>query len=439
MKQENRTRLLLITRDCCLLKHIFPVLYPDIECLELHSSRKVNINPNQEYKNYLKSIYNHDTSLIFDLFGAFRTGRVLFKEIFGEYPRVHLLGYDKFFQGSEIFPGLTYTSTKCFESLNFDCIGSLLKLHNGIFIRPPLIEYQIEDALIYKETIESFCIFIQKDNINHKKILSSINNYDNNFTDKELLNLFIDKIDNRKSHINVHNLNIVHFRIDDKKPIWNHPSLTDYAEALDVTKGLSSDHYHGYTEYYQLLFSKWYNIPCSILEIGLKRYGHDSIPSIDLWRGYMGLKARVYGFDSNKVFQKFNNPCENVFIITGDERNPKEIERCCAHNYDIIIEDSDHDSQSQQLMFKTLWKSLNNGGIYCIESLHWQPTNETGLKTRELFMNWMNKNIISSDFISIDEANTIVSQIDRIEFYDSMCTVFDENIRKNALCCIWKK
>jgi len=428
MKEENRSRLLLLTRDGCLLKHIFSTLYSDIECLELESSRKVNKNPNQEYKDYLKSMYNKDTCLIFDLFGSFSSGRELFKELFGIYPRVHLLGYNDYFKGSDLYPGLTYSSSKCYEHVNFDCIGSLIKLKNGIFIRSPLIEYDIKDAMIYKTTVKSFCSFIK----NKIDLLVSIKN------NNELLDLFISNL-NRETSIKNNNFNSVHYKVDSKFSMWNHPSLTDYANALNVTKGTQHNYYHGYTEYYDVLFSKWYNIPCSILEIGLKRYGTESTPSLDLWKGYMGYKTKVYGFDSFKEFENFNNPDENLFIITGNEREPQEIVRCCVNTYDIIVEDSDHDSQSQQLMFKILWKSLNSGGVYCIESLHWQPTNETGLKTRELFMSWKEKNIISSEFISIDETNNIFSQIDRIEFYDSTCTVFDENTRKNALCCIWKK
>jgi hypothetical protein len=199
MKQENRTRLLLITRDGCLLKHIFRMLFTDIECLELESSRKVNINPSQEYKDYLKSIYNKDSCLIFDIFGAFRTGRNLFKELFGEYPRVHLLGYDNYFEGSESYSGLTYTSNECYEHFNLDCVGSLIKLKNGTFVRCPLIGYQIEDVLIYKTTVESFCNFIQVNNL-RTELIDSIHNYQET-VNNQLLNKFIDTV-KRKSHIN---------------------------------------------------------------------------------------------------------------------------------------------------------------------------------------------------------------------------------------------
>ena len=432
MKNENRTKLLLITRDSCLLKQIFPILYPDIECVELHSSRQINKNPNQEYKDYLKSIYNKDTCLIFDIYGGFVSGRELFKELFGEYPRVHLIGYSDYFKGSDIYNGLTYSCKECFEGLNYDCIGSLIKLENGRFIRPPVIEYNVDDTYIYKITVESFCKFIK--NIQIENFIQKTFNLINN----NLLELYIKKI-NRKHHIRINNLNCAQQKIDLYERIWNHQSLTTMANILKVSKGSFDEHCHTYTEHYEYLFSKWYNKPCSILDIGLNRYLNKPASSIDLWRAYMCDKTKVYGFDSNKHFEKFNNPSENIFIIIGDTRNTKEIERCYITNYDIVVEDGDHDSRSQQLMFKTIWKSLNSGGVYCIESLHWQPSIETCIKTVNLFMNWKNGKVISSDFIPLDEANIIFSQIDRIEFYDSKCSVFDENIKKNALCCIWKK
>jgi predicted HAD superfamily hydrolase len=69
MIAEKRTKLLLLTRDGCLLIHIFKLLYPHINCQQLHSSRKIHKNPNEEYKNYLKENYDN-TCLIGDLYAT---------------------------------------------------------------------------------------------------------------------------------------------------------------------------------------------------------------------------------------------------------------------------------------------------------------------------------------------------------------------------------
>jgi hypothetical protein len=424
LKKENRSKLLLITRDGCLLKHIFKVMYPSIECVELQSSRNVNRNPNEEYKSYLRSVYNKDTCLIFDIHGAFCSGRGLFKELFGCYPRVHLLGYDRFFKGSEPYPELTYTSTKCFESFNIDCVGSLIRLEDGNFIRAPIIEYEIANAIIYKDTVISFCKFITK----YKDAI---------YLDNSLLELFIEKVarENVRHHFD---FNSVQQKINSIAPIWNHQSLTNMADVLNVTKGSSVGCGHRYTEYYEILLSKWYNKPFSILEIGLGRYGTKSTPSLDLWKAYMDSNTKIYGFDSNHELEKFNNLSNNIHIYIGSQNDQEHVERCCRTTYDCIIDDGEHNSCGQQVMFKTLWKSLNPGGIYCIESLHWQPDTDYGMKTKDLLMSWKDGKVCTTYFINQEEADSIYKSIAAIEFYPSKSQKWDPEEVKHAFCVVRK-
>jgi len=422
---ENRSKLLLITRDGCLLKHIFKMMYPTIECIELQSSRNVHRNPNEEYKLYLKSVYNKDTCLIFDVHGAFCSGRELFKELFGSYPRVHLLGYDSFFKGSETYAELTYSSKECFEAFNIDCVGSLLKLENGNFLRLPIIEYEINHAFIYRDTVISFCNFI-----NNFKSSIPFNN--------SLLNLFIDNIkrENVRHYLDFNDIQKV---INKSKPLWNHQSLTTMADILNVTRGSIAGCGHRYTEYYETLLYKWYNKPFSILDIGIGRYGGKSTPSLDLWKAYMGSKTKIYGYDSNPELLKFNDITNNITIYTGSPTDQADIIKCCKSSYDCIIDDGPHDSCSQQVMFKNLWKSLNPGGIYCFESLHWQPLSNYGIKTRDLLLNWKDGDVHTSYFINKEEAGSIYKDIEKIEFYDSKSSKWNSEAGKNAFCVVYKK
>ena len=424
LKTENRDTLLLITRDGCLLKHIFSLLYPTMKCVELESSRNVHKNPTQEYKNYLKSVYNKDTCLIFDVYGAFCSGRELFKELFGEYPRVHLLGYDTYFKGSEPYSGLTYSSTKCFEHFNIDCKGSLLKLENGVFVRPPVIEYDINNAIIYKNTVESFCKFIEK----YTDFIS---------TNPNLLDSFINSVE--KESVKHHNgFNSVQEKINAVAPLWNHQSLTTMSDILTVSKGSTVGCGHRYTEYYELLLAPWYNKECSILELGINRYGMNSTPSLDLWKAYMCNKTKIYGYDSCLELLKFNKPSDNIFIINGTQKHQTDIEKCCVNTYDCIIDDGEHDSCSQQVMFKTLWKSLKPGGMYCFESLHWQPSYDYGKKTKDLLMDWKSGNLSASYFITQDEVEPIYKTIKKIEFLPSKSVKWDADVLKHAFCVVYK-
>uniref|UniRef100_A0A6C0APT7 Uncharacterized protein n=1 Tax=viral metagenome TaxID=1070528 RepID=A0A6C0APT7_9ZZZZ len=427
LKNENRTSLLLLTRDGCLLQHIFRKMYPEIYCINLQSSRFMHINPNDEYKNYLKQHYNHSTCLIFDLFGSFKSGRELYKELFGEYPRVHVFG----FFGSE-YNGLTYSSNYSIEYINLDVVGSLITMQNGEFIRAPIIEYEIDDAYIYRNTVLSFCNSVD---------LFSI---EDNIPRVELLSLFINTINffkNTGGHC-CHNSRLKKLNSSQRKVFSlnkPHNSLTDIADKLLVHKGSIAQCGHRYTDYYQYIFNKFYNMPLiNILEIGLYLYGTRAIPSLELWHAYYGKQCKVYGFDSNPEFLKFTIPNE-IEIYIGNQENPSDIEQCYKESYDIIIDDGPHTSKGQQIMFKTIWKALNYGGVYCIESLHYHPKNDTAMKTKDLLLQWKQGNVCSSDFISLEEAKEIYLYIDTIEFYPSKSKKWEHNILTNALCIITKK
>jgi hypothetical protein len=228
-------------------------------------------------------------------------------------------------------------------------------------------------------------------------------------------------------------------KIEKKALIWNHQSLTTMADILGLSRGGVIGCGHKYTEYYEYLFNKWNNKPVSILETGLHRYGTDSIPSIELWKAYFGKYVSVYGYDSNPAFQKFNNPSENIKIFTGKQQDSIDTKQCCKTTYDIIIDDGEHDSEGQQVMMKTVWNSLNPGGLYCIESLHWQPRNDIGMKTKNLLTNWQIGNIVGSEFISLIDAIRMYNTIDSIEFYSSKSSKWDPSLVKYALCVIRKK
>ena len=421
---EGRDTLLLLTRDGCLLIHIFKLMYPDITCYSLESSRYIHTYPNQEYKDYLKKMYNHNTCLIFDLYGSFNSGRKLYQELFGVYPRVHLLG---FLKGKTEYDGLTYSSHLSAEFFNVDTIGSLITLENGNFIRCPVIEYEIDDALIYKNTVLSFCNFINRNVLPKTNILLQYLN---------TIDEFKKKSDHVATHLRFTKLN------DSQEKVFKiqtmHDSLTTVADKLGVHKGSIAHCGHRYTDYYQILFNSIQKQPLNILEIGLYLYGTNCIPSIELWRAYYGNNVKIYGFDHLPEFKKFHNPNNNIEIFIGSQKEINDLQQCLQVKYDIIIDDGPHDSKGQQTMFKHVFEALNNGGLYCIESLHWQPKNDYGMKTEDLFTHWKNGNICSSEFISFEEATILNNSIEYINFYPSKSSKWDPKKIEKALCIIKK-
>jgi hypothetical protein len=138
--KEKLNKVLFFTRDCCLLYKIFNKLYPDIEIMEYASSRIVHVEPSIGYINYIKKHYT-EKSIIIDLHGSFRSGRKLYMDIFGSYPRVHLFTYDN--NAMPLYDKLTYLLSNVekvhyfnyIETLNYDMKGTLLTIIDDIEIR----------------------------------------------------------------------------------------------------------------------------------------------------------------------------------------------------------------------------------------------------------------------------------------------------------------
>ncbi len=138
MLKEKRTKILFVTRDCCLLIKMFQKLFPQYESVYFSSGRYIHRNPTPCYKEYVRSHYTPNCLMV-DLHGSFQTGTPLYWELFGEVPRVHYLVYDK-------PKSLNVKLTACafsedtlpylyIETLNFDKQGTLFSMVEGKALR----------------------------------------------------------------------------------------------------------------------------------------------------------------------------------------------------------------------------------------------------------------------------------------------------------------
>jgi hypothetical protein len=134
---EHRTTVLFITRDGCLISKIFKFLYPNFTSIDFHSSRIINSAYNEDYVTYVKSIYNKDTCILFDLHGSFKSGRQLFLELFGHLPRIFIfdLAYKEYYYDGMTF--ISELSNQMIENLNQDVKGTLVNFKDGKDIRMP--------------------------------------------------------------------------------------------------------------------------------------------------------------------------------------------------------------------------------------------------------------------------------------------------------------
>jgi hypothetical protein len=216
-------------------------------------------------------------------------------------------------------------------------------------------------------------------------------------------------------------------------------SLTDLANRFKSDKGNTYACAHHYTPKYEELLNilKDQTDTIRLLEIGLCRNGGDTIPSLMMWKEFLN-KGHFTGFDINSVFLRHNGQYDNIEIKVGDQSNTNDLQKLKTHKYNIIIDDGYHASKHQQISFKTLWDSVENGGYYVIEDLHWQPEPESCMPTKKLFESWALQNYISSEYISAEEVAGIVASIEKIEFYDSKSVLWG-NAVKNALVYIKKQ
>lgn len=415
LNTENRDTVLFITRDCCLLQKIFEAYYPQYKSIKFHSSRVINNSYNEDYRNYVKQIYNHEKCLIVDLHGSFNSGRKLFLDLFNQLPRIYIFDYSK--QSSE-FETLTYSTSisNNIESYNVDTVGTMVNFEKTLDIRAPA-ENSIRLVRVIHDTILQFIDYGKGHNFS-KIIDNQI------FKNSRLLIEF-------------------YSRVASIKPLllnqFDHLSLTNIANLYNTDKGNVYKCAHHYTRTYEKVISKLNtkSDKVKLLEIGLNRDNSLDIPSLRMWDRYFNNNVKLYGFDINPDFKNFQR--NNIKIYIGDQSKAEDLLQLKNRNYDMIIDDGYHASKHQQISFKTLWDNVANGGFYIIEDLHYQPELEFELKTKDLFINWKNNNYISSNYISESEVRRIAKTIDSIEFSDSYSKNWDSSILKNALVVIRKK
>jgi hypothetical protein len=111
---------------------------------------------------------------------------------------------------------------------------------------------------------------------------------------------------------------------------------------------------HNYIKYYSEWFAKYQDEEINLLEVGVER-GF----SIYLWKSYF-TKGKVYGMDIN---DGGNFKCDSTDKKAVDEQ-------LGDLKFDIIIDDGDHNPESQIKTYKNLKNRLNDGGLYIIEDIH---------------------------------------------------------------------
>jgi len=155
----------------------------------------------------------------------------------------------------------------------------------------------------------------------------------------------------------------------DKTPFLNHDAYN-----LD---GIPTS--HGYTPFYNLLFSTLRYKDISFGEIGIYKNS-----SMKMWREYF-KNARLYGWDckpEQNIEERYRidfvelakNDClHNTTYDYMNVKDEKSIESSLSKantKFDILIDDSDHDFWSQIRIIRKAFPYLKKGGMLIIEDMY---------------------------------------------------------------------
>lgn len=119
------------------------------------------------------------------------------------------------------------------------------------------------------------------------------------------------------------------------------------------------------------------------LEIGLgcnMEYGPGA--SVHLWKKLFGGSAEIWEAEANaECVEKYRQSGDlaGVNILIGDQLNFDDLRswmNISGGHFDVIVDDGGHHSDHVLNALTGLWDYLNPGGLYFIEDLHVQTTNE---------------------------------------------------------------
>ena len=194
------------------------------------------------------------------------------------------------------------------------------------------------------------------------------------------------------------------------------PNLTDLADRYGSDKGSAK---HRYTELYNMLFQPWRNAPIHFLEMGLQiggpELGHSQdrattdLPSVRMWLEFF-TQAQIWGLDVSD-FSWFSHERFSFVRCDMDARANIAAAALGMPPMDIMIDDASHASHHQQFAFLELFPRLNDGGLYIIEDLRWQPEayEKPGItKTADLFQSYVQTGVFQhSDPATAEAMNAL--------------------------------
>lgn len=185
--------------------------------------------------------------------------------------------------------------------------------------------------------------------------------------------------------------------------------------------------YENYFEIYDRYLKPYVGTDATIVEIGVQHGG-----SLQMWRSFLGPKARIIGVDINKDCLQFAEEGTEVYIC--DQSEPAFVDGLARKigKADIIIDDGSHIPSHQRITFDSLFfEVLEDGGFYIVEDCHTSYSKRYGggLRARGSFIEFAKR---LSDQLNFWHAHSPKIKNDRyaqwvssVSFYSSV-VVFEK-------------
>ena len=175
---------------------------------------------------------------------------------------------------------------------------------------------------------------------------------------------------------------------------------------------------HGYSKFYDLLFSEIKNKPLNIIEIG-SFYGNASAALFFYFK-----RSIIYGGDINPdMFKYKSNRVKNFFIDNGSRSSIEKNLLKSNINFDIIIEDGSHKLKDQIISLFMLFPILNSGGYFVSEEIDFPETkedmriNQSPPDLKTILKNIIEKKDFQSTYIENFEKKYFLENLESIDFY----------------------
>ncbi len=188
------------------------------------------------------------------------------------------------------------------------------------------------------------------------------------------------------------------------------------------------DHYF---DIYERHFSRFRNKEIVILEIGVSHGG-----SLQMWKEYFGVKAKIYGIDIDPKCKDLEEEQVQIFIGSQSDRNFLKEVKSKIPAIDILIDDGGHTMNQQIASFEELFDKVKSNGVYLCEDIHTSYILKFGggYKRKGTFIEY-SKNFI--DYLNAYhsrqktlEVSSFTKTVDSIHYYDSIVVVEKKTKKK---------